>query len=78
VSDNGPATEFPSESFTRLLDINVTGTFRVAQRVAKETIKANVTASMVLVASMSGYVSNKASLSPNDLSASKLTSEIGR
>ncbi|KAJ6044999.1 uncharacterized protein N7446_003200 [Penicillium canescens] len=59
VSDNGPATEFPSESFTRLLDINVTGTFRVAQRVAKETIKANVTASMVLVASMSGYVSNK-------------------
>ncbi|KAJ5758094.1 uncharacterized protein N7511_006788 [Penicillium nucicola] len=59
VSDNGPATEFPSESFTRLLDINVTGTFRVAQRVAKEVIKANVTASMVLVASMSGYVSNK-------------------
>ncbi|KAJ3529529.1 hypothetical protein NM208_g9720 [Fusarium decemcellulare] len=59
VSDNGPATEFPVESFRRLLDINVTGTFTVAQLVSKEVIKTGLSASMVLVASMSGYVSNK-------------------
>ncbi|KAI1841787.1 hypothetical protein JX265_007109 [Neoarthrinium moseri] len=59
VSDNGPATEFPAESFRRLLDINVTGTFLVAQAVAKEVLKSGVTASMVFIASMSGYVSNK-------------------
>ncbi|KAJ5084728.1 hypothetical protein NUU61_009307 [Penicillium alfredii] len=59
VSDHGPATEFPSSSFTRLLDVNVTGTFRVAQAVAREVGRSNDTASMVLIASMSGYVSNK-------------------
>lgn len=59
VSDDGPATEFPADSFRRLLDINVTGTFLVAQATAREVVKHNTTASMVLVASMSGYVSNK-------------------
>ncbi|KAJ4315830.1 hypothetical protein N0V84_008164 [Fusarium piperis] len=59
VSDNGPATDFPADSFRRLLDINVTGTFVVAQLVAKEVVKTGLSASMVFVASMSGYVSNK-------------------
>jgi NAD(P)-dependent dehydrogenase (short-subunit alcohol dehydrogenase family) len=60
VSDNGPATEFPAEAFRRLLDINGTGTILVAQAVACEVAKAQQTsASMVLVASMSGYVSNR-------------------
>ncbi|KAG9250478.1 oxidoreductase [Emericellopsis atlantica] len=59
VSDNGPATDFPVRSFQRLLDINVTGTFTAAQLVVKEVIKAGLSASMVFVASMSGYVSNK-------------------
>ncbi|KAJ5807970.1 hypothetical protein N7474_009239 [Penicillium riverlandense] len=55
ISDNGPATEFPGESFSRLLDINVTGTFRIAQAVAREVLRVSVSASMVFVASMSGY-----------------------
>ncbi|KAI6084256.1 oxidoreductase [Hypoxylon rubiginosum] len=59
VSDNGPSIEYPIASFRRLFDINVKGTFTVAQAVAKEVLEANVTASMVFVASMSGYVSNK-------------------
>jgi NAD(P)-dependent dehydrogenase (short-subunit alcohol dehydrogenase family) len=63
VSDNGPATDFPVDSFRRLLDINVTGTFVVAQLVAKEAIRTGLSASMVFVASMSGYVSNKVRLS---------------
>ena len=63
ISDNGPAIDFPANTLRRLLDVNVTGTFLVSQAVAKEMIKANVSGSIVLVASMSGYVSNKASIS---------------
>ncbi|OOF90225.1 hypothetical protein ASPCADRAFT_511004 [Aspergillus carbonarius ITEM 5010] len=59
LSRNGPATEFPVSSFRRVLDINVTGTFLVAQATAREMRKINTTGSMVFVASMSGYVSNK-------------------
>lgn len=62
ISDNGPAIDFPASSLRRMLDVNVTGTFLVAQAAAKQMIQANVSGSMVLVASMSGYVSNKAGL----------------
>lgn len=41
------------------MEINVTGTFAVAQAVALEMKKANTSGSMVLVASMSGSVANK-------------------
>ncbi|KAJ6120095.1 short-chain dehydrogenase [Penicillium sp. IBT 18751x] len=59
LSRNGPSTEFLASSFRRILDINVTGTFLIAQATAKEMMKANTTGSIVFVASMSGYVSNK-------------------
>ncbi|PYH36231.1 oxidoreductase [Aspergillus neoniger CBS 115656] len=59
LSRNGPATEFPVSSFRRILDINVTGTFLIAQAAAREMLRTNTTGSMVFVASMSGYVSNK-------------------
>ena len=42
-----------------MLDINVTGTFLIAQAAAREMLRTNTTGSMVFVASMSGYVSNK-------------------
>ncbi|EYE90302.1 short-chain dehydrogenase [Aspergillus ruber CBS 135680] len=59
LSLNGTSTDFPAASFCRMLDINVTGTFLVAQATAREMAKTRSTGSMVLVASMSGYVSNK-------------------
>ncbi|CAI7573362.1 unnamed protein product [Penicillium pancosmium] len=59
LSLNGPATEFPASSFRKVLDINVTGTFLIAQATAREMTRTNTTGSMVLVASMSGYCSNK-------------------
>ncbi|KAJ5379857.1 uncharacterized protein N7496_002285 [Penicillium cataractarum] len=59
VSENGPATDFPVESFRRMMDINVVGTFMIAKAIANEAIRTNVSASLVFVASMSGYVSNK-------------------
>jgi NAD(P)-dependent dehydrogenase (short-subunit alcohol dehydrogenase family) len=62
LSDNDPATEFSIERFRRLMEINVVGTFAVAQAVALEMRKADVNGSMVLVASMSGTVVNKVTL----------------
>lgn len=59
MSDNDPAHEFSVERFRRLMEINVTGTFAIAQAVALEMKKANVDGSMVLTASMSGSVANK-------------------
>lgn len=59
VSDNDPAQVFSVERFRRLMEINVTGMFAVAQAVAVQMRKANVGGSMVLVASMSGTVANK-------------------
>ncbi|KAF6815651.1 short chain dehydrogenase reductase family [Colletotrichum plurivorum] len=59
VSDNDPAHEFSAERFRRVVDINLTGTFAVAQAVALEMQRANVDGSMVFTASMSGSVANK-------------------
>ncbi|KAH8748902.1 oxidoreductase [Diaporthe sp. PMI_573] len=59
VSDNGPAVEFSVERFRRLTEINLVGTFTVAQAVTREMQKADVGGSMVLVASMSGTVVDK-------------------
>ncbi|KAF4553272.1 Short chain dehydrogenase-like protein 19 [Elsinoe fawcettii] len=59
ISDNGPAVDFPAASIRHMLDVNVTGTFLIAQAIARQMIKDDVSGSMVLVASMSGYVSNK-------------------
>lgn len=59
VADNGPSVEFPANSFRRILDVNLTGTFIVAQAVAKELLKSQLSGSMVFVASISGYGTNK-------------------
>lgn len=61
VCENWPVVEFPVDRFKRLFDINVSGTYIVAQAVAREVIKAKVSASMVLIGSISGSVSNRAS-----------------
>jgi NAD(P)-dependent dehydrogenase (short-subunit alcohol dehydrogenase family) len=63
ISDNGPAVDFSAPQFRRLFEVNVTGTFLVSQACAREMIKNNVSGSIVLVASMSGYVSNRVSYS---------------
>ena len=62
VSLNGPSTNFPIQDFRKLMDINVTGTFAVAQAVAHYVQASGPDypgASLVFVASMSGHVSNK-------------------
>ena len=64
LSRNGPSTDFPASSFRQVLDINVTGTFLIAQATARELIRTNTTGSIVLVASMSGYGTNRVRYEP--------------
>lgn len=64
LSLNGPSTDFPASGFRKMMDINVTGSFSVAQATAREFIRTNTSGSIVLVASMSGYGTNKVSSSP--------------
>ncbi|CAI7648762.1 unnamed protein product [Penicillium bialowiezense] len=59
LSLNGPSTHFPASKFRKMMDINVTGNFSVAQATAREFIRTNTSGSIVLVASMSGYGVNK-------------------
>lgn len=59
VCENWPVVDFPIDRFRRLFDINVAGTCLMAQAVAREVIKANVSASIVLIGSISGSVSNR-------------------
>ncbi|KAE8143498.1 hypothetical protein BDV38DRAFT_292090 [Aspergillus pseudotamarii] len=59
ISRNGPAIDFPISTVREMLDVNVSGAFLAAQAAAWEMRQSDVSGSIVLVASMSGYVSNK-------------------
>lgn len=62
ISGECDACDYPIDAFRKILDVNINGTFLVTQAVAKEMHRANVTGSLVLIASMSGWVSNKVCL----------------
>jgi len=55
ISGECDACDYPIEVFRKILDVNITGTFTVTQAVAKEMHRANVTGSIVLIASMSPH-----------------------
>ncbi|PVI04784.1 NAD(P)-binding protein [Periconia macrospinosa] len=59
ISGECDACDYPVDVFRKIVDVNLMGTFLIARAVAKEMHTANVTGSMVLVASMSGWVANK-------------------
>ncbi|KAG9243886.1 hypothetical protein BJ878DRAFT_422616 [Calycina marina] len=58
ADSNIPAEKYDHTMFRRLIDINLTGSFLVAQTVAKTMIEAKKPGSIVLVASMSGTIVN--------------------
>ncbi|KAJ5379848.1 uncharacterized protein N7496_002276 [Penicillium cataractarum] len=58
-SDTGPSIDYPASDFLRILNINIMGTYIVAQATARAMKAENVDGAMVLVASMSGWVANK-------------------
>lgn len=55
------ATSYPMDAFRKILDVNIAGAFLTAQAVGKELHRASVAGSVVLIASMSGWNSNKVS-----------------
>jgi len=57
-SSNIKAEAYNPIMFRRLIDINITGSFLVAQAVAKEMIKAENGGSIIFIASMSGTIVN--------------------
>lgn len=57
-SSNMPAETYNTDKFRRLLEINITGTFLVAQACAQQMIAAKAPGSMVFIASMSGSIVN--------------------
>jgi len=57
-SSNLKAESYNPEMFRRLMDINVTGSFLVAQATARTMIKAGNGGSIIFVASMSGRIVN--------------------
>lgn len=59
VSDTGPAIDYPADKFLRIVEINIMGTYIVAQATARAMHKEQVDGAMVLIASMSGWVANK-------------------
>lgn len=56
------AIDFEASEFRRTLDVNIMGTFLVAQAAAREMSKRSLGGSLVLVASMGGSVSLKVSI----------------
>jgi len=59
ISGESDACSYSTEIFRRIIDVNITGTFLTARAAAEEMHRAEVTGSIILIASMSGYVSNK-------------------
>lgn len=60
ISDGGASVDFPMDRAKRLLEVNVAGTFACVQAAAKIMHKhEDLSASIVLIASMSAHGSNK-------------------
>ncbi|KAJ5403955.1 hypothetical protein N7509_003826 [Penicillium cosmopolitanum] len=53
------AMEFPVEEFRKVLDINVTGSFLIAKHAARIMKDTNLGGSIILVASIAGYVASR-------------------
>ena len=53
------ATSYPIGAFRKIIDVNIAGTFLTAQAVGREMHRENIPGSIVLIASMSGWISNK-------------------
>ncbi|BFZ56692.1 hypothetical protein PYCC9005_003740 [Savitreella phatthalungensis] len=58
ICDNIKAEVYEAERFRRVMDINVTGSFLVAQACAKHMIELKTGGSIIFIASMSGHIVN--------------------
>jgi NAD(P)-dependent dehydrogenase (short-subunit alcohol dehydrogenase family) len=62
ISGEADAVDYPIDVFRKIVDVNVTGTMVVCQEAAREMHRAGVTGSMVIIASMSGWIVNRVCL----------------
>ncbi|KAE8445101.1 hypothetical protein EG329_013703 [Mollisiaceae sp. DMI_Dod_QoI] len=58
ADSNMPAESYDTKKWMRLIDINLTGSFLMAQSVGKHMIAANKPGSIIFIASMSGSIVN--------------------
>ncbi|KUJ12445.1 putative D-arabinitol 2-dehydrogenase [Mollisia scopiformis] len=58
ADSNMPAETYDTKKFARLIDINLNGSFLMAQAVGKHMIAANKPGSIIFIASMSGSIVN--------------------
>ncbi len=58
VADLVHAEEYPVDKFRRVIDINLNGSFLVAQAIGREMIEQGTGGSLVFIASMSGSIIN--------------------
>jgi NAD(P)-dependent dehydrogenase (short-subunit alcohol dehydrogenase family) len=72
------AIDYTPEDITKMLEINYTGVFMAAQAVGKQMIASGRGGTMVLVASMSGFVANKGLDSPVYNSSKAAVIQLGR
>lgn len=70
----GSSIDFPIDEARQIIDVNLIGTLVCTQAAARLVQKYNLSASFVLIASMSGYVVNKVHPcpSPSDMIANQL------
>ncbi|OBT85652.1 hypothetical protein VE02_05803 [Pseudogymnoascus sp. 03VT05] len=54
-----PAVDYPADSFRRIMDVNVTGTFLTIKHSARIFMAERTKGSIVMIASMSGQVANR-------------------
>lgn len=59
IQQKTPVVDYPVEDFTRMLNVNVTGTFLTAKHASRIFIKNGIKGSIVLIASMSGVIANR-------------------
>ncbi|RFU26870.1 hypothetical protein B7463_g9469, partial [Scytalidium lignicola] len=73
-----PAVECSKEDIETMLDINYTGVFMAATCAAKQMVKYKCEGSIVLIASMSGFIANKGLLSSVYNSSKAAVVQLGR
>jgi len=58
IVENYPATEYPTDRYKKLYDINVHGVFYTARETAKHMLRLGTQGSIILIASMSANIVN--------------------
>ena len=57
------ALDYPMDGFRRMMEVNVTGSYIIAKQFARAMVAQKLGASIVLIASMSGNIANRVSIS---------------